>query len=106
MKTQVRQLLLELEQAMKQHQLWEATPPSDDALSNPDPFCVNTLTPSQWLQWVFVPKMHALLDAEAALPRNFAITPYLEEAISDEAHLEALHAPLIKLERLLTEDAC
>ena len=101
MNAQIQQQLNALQVAMRLHQLWEAVPPSADALASTDPFCINTLSATQWLQWVFIPRMQALLEAKAALPRNFAITPYLEEALKDEPYLRALHQPLAELERLL-----
>lgn len=73
MKTQVKQHLTDLEIALRVHNLWEATPPSAEALANDEPFCVSTLSATQWLQWIFLPRMHALLEANAELPRNFAI---------------------------------
>ena len=81
MKTKIRQHLTDLQIAMHIHKVWETTPPSEEALANPQPFCIETLTPTQWLQWIFIPRMHALLDSDANLPRNFSITPYLEEAL-------------------------
>ncbi|MGX2970296.1 YqcC family protein [Ursidibacter arcticus] len=101
MKTQIRQHLNDLQIAMRLHHQWEEVAPSAEALASTDPFCVNTLSATQWLQWVFIPRMNALLDANAELPRNFAITPYLEEALKNESYLMALHKPLAKLENLL-----
>ncbi|EER46549.1 YqcC family protein [Actinobacillus minor] len=101
MKTKVKQLLIELQEAMHHHQLWEATPPSAEALANNQPFCVETLTPTQWLQWIFIPRMHALLEQGNELPRNFSITAYLEESLKNEPYLRALHQPLSQMEALL-----
>lgn len=101
MKAQVKQHLDDLQQVMIAHQLWEAVSPPAEALADENPFCVGALTPTQWLQWIFIPRMHALLAADSALPTNFAVTPYLEEALKEEAYLYALHAPLLKLEQLL-----
>ncbi|MDO4697698.1 MAG: YqcC family protein [Pasteurellaceae bacterium] len=101
MKTQVKQHLTDLQIAMRLHNLWESTPPAEEALASDEPFCVSTLSATQWLQWIFIPRMQALLDANSELPRNFAITPYLEEALKDEQYLSALHSPLLKLEQLL-----
>lgn len=101
MKTQVKQHLNELQVAMRLHNLWEETPPSAEALASTEPFCVSTLSATQWLQWIFIPRMNALLDANGELPRNFAITPYLEEALKEEHYLSALHSPLLQLENLL-----
>ncbi|MFK5153880.1 YqcC family protein [Glaesserella parasuis] len=104
MKTQVKQHLTDLEIALRVHNLWEATPPSAEALANDEPFCVSTLSATQWLQWIFLPRMHALLEANAELPRNFAISPYLEEALKNLDYLQALNAPLVKLETLLKSE--
>ncbi|OOH89754.1 anhydro-N-acetylmuramic acid kinase [Pasteurellaceae bacterium 15-036681] len=101
MKTQVRQYLNELQIAMRLHQVWESVPPSAEALANTEPFCVSTLSATQWLQWIFLPRMNALLDANSELPKNFAITPYLEEALKNEEYLAALCTPIAELEKLL-----
>lgn len=103
MKDRIRQQLNQLEIALRLHQLWEVLPPSAEALASDEPFCVSTLTPTQWLQWIFLPRMNALLDANANLPRNFAITPYLEESLKDEPYLSALCSPLLTLENLLKD---
>lgn len=101
MKNQIKQHLNELQRAMQAHDLWEAQAPSEQALASTQPFCINTLSATQWLQWIFLPRMHALLAANGELPRHIAITPYLEEALKQESYLSALHAPLLKLEQLL-----
>lgn len=103
MKAKVKQYLSDLQIAMRLHNVWDATPPSLEAMANPQPFCVETLSPTQWLQWVFIPRMNAILEANAQLPRNFAITPYLEEALKNEAYLKAICEPLLKLELLLKD---
>ena len=47
--------------------------------------------------------MHALLEAKATLPRNFAITPYLEEALKNEIYLSAITQPVLAIELLLKD---
>ena len=47
--------------------------------------------------------MHALLDSDADLPRNFSITPYLEEALKEEVYLKAIHSPVLQIELLLKD---
>ena len=42
------------------------------------PFMFDTLRIEQWLQWVFMPRVHALLDAGAPLPGNCSIHPLAE----------------------------
>ncbi|WGE76351.1 YqcC family protein [Actinobacillus equuli] len=103
MKTKVRQHLTDLEIALRTYKQWDAVAPSLEDLANDQPFCIGTLSPTQWLQWIFIPRMHALLDAGADLPRNFSITPYLEEALKDESYLKAIHQPVLLIELLLKD---
>ncbi|AVF37265.1 YqcC family protein [Rahnella sikkimica] len=82
-KKQVREILEDIEQAMRNDKLWHATPPEPDAFESKEPFSVDTMSAEQWLQWVLIPRMYALLAAEAPLPTRFAITPYFEEAMPE-----------------------
>ena len=71
MESRLKQHLIDLETALKAHKQWESIAPSAEALASTQPFCVESLSPTQWLQWIFIPRMHALLEAKATLPRNF-----------------------------------
>lgn len=104
MRTQVREQLSALQTVLQQHNLWEINAPSADKLSSSQPFALDTLSPTQWLQWVFIPRMHALLDASADLPRDFAISPYLEESLAQEGYLGSLLTPMQTLESLLKSE--
>ena len=77
---QVHQLLNDMEQALKVRNLWEGMPPSMEALASTTPFCIDTMTFTQWLQWIFIPRMRALLDAGSPLPQGSDIAPYAEES--------------------------
>ncbi|NDL65544.1 YqcC family protein [Acerihabitans arboris] len=98
---QVRQRLFDVEQAMRALSIWQPLPPARDAFDSPEPFCIDTMRPEQWLQWILLPRMHALLDQRAALPRRFAITPYFEEALP---HATRLLGALQRLDDLLNID--
>ena len=91
---QVRQILEDIEQVMRDDKLWHATPPEADAFESKEPFSVDTMSAEQWLQWVLVPRMYALLEAQAPLPTRFAITPYFEVAMPEALRL------LTQLQRL------
>lgn len=73
-------LLASLEQNLREAGFWQASYPSPEALSSSAPFCCDTLAFEQWLQFVFIPRMQALLDNRASLPTNIAICPMGEEA--------------------------
>lgn len=72
-------VLAELEPALRQLGLWHPQPPSAEALASRAPFAIDTLTFSQWLQFVFLPRMEALLEQRQPLPRKCAIAPMAEE---------------------------
>ena len=60
--------LLLIERELRLLGWWQDEAPSAEALSSPEPFCVDTLTFEQWLQWIFLPRMKVLLESGAALP--------------------------------------
>ncbi|WP_037035147.1 YqcC family protein [Rahnella sp. WP5] len=91
---QVRQILEDIEQVMRDEKLWHATPPEAEAFESKEPFSVDTLSAEQWLQWVLVPRMYALLEAQTPMPTRFAITPYFEVAMPEALRL------LTQLQRL------
>ena len=91
---QVRQILEDIEQVMRDEKLWHATPPEAEAFESKEPFSVDTLSAEQWLQWVLFPRMYALLEAPAPMPTRFAITPYFEVAMPEALRL------LTQLQRL------
>jgi len=61
------QLLL-IERELRVLDLWASTPPDARALASQEPFCVDTLSFEQWLQWIFLPRMKVILEREDALP--------------------------------------
>lgn len=69
----VRQLLLELEEELRALSWWESQAPAAQALQSQEPFCVDTLEFAQWLQWVFIPRMHSIVSTEQPLPSQCAI---------------------------------
>jgi uncharacterized protein YqcC (DUF446 family) len=73
-------LLLQIEAEMRAIGLWQVVAPSDEALSSPLPFCHDTLSFPQWLQFIFLPRMKVLLEAGAALPDRCGIAPMAEES--------------------------
>jgi len=85
----VSRLLLVLEQEMRDNALWAAAPPSPAAMSSVMPFMYDTLTFAEWLQWVFIPRTRALIDAGRPLPGNCHIHPLAEHEFAGRADLAA-----------------
>lgn len=103
----LRACLHTLQAAMQGAQMWQAQAPSAQALASTLPFMYDTLRIHEWLQWVFIPRLHALLDAGGALPGSCSVHPLAEHEWAQQAAqpavgqaLAALHA----IDQLLTGD--
>jgi uncharacterized protein YqcC (DUF446 family) len=75
-------LLEIMQREMQRIGIWESmTPPPADLASN-QPFCYDTLHVGQWLQWIFIPRMKAIIEHGAPLPLRCDIHPYAEESLA------------------------
>lgn len=77
--TKIAILLMDLEAALRVISCWDDKPPSLQALQSQEPFCVDTMEFYQWLQWVFIPRMYAVLESGSVLPDRCEIAPMAEE---------------------------
>lgn len=75
----VKSLLLQLEAELKQQQLWRARPPGNAQMASTMPFCCDTMLLEQWLQFIFIPRLGALVNAGHALPANVSVLPYAQQ---------------------------
>ena len=89
------QALLDLEQGLRDLDLWAAQPPAAERLSSEVPFCADTLEFESWLQWVFIPRMRGLILRRERLPVAACIMPMGQQSF---AHLgRRQHALLVLL---------
>jgi len=72
-------VLIDIEAQLRQLALWDRIPPSSEALASDQPFCVDTLTLPQWLQFVFLPTLYRILEEGEPLPGRCGIAPMAEE---------------------------
>ncbi|MDX2349236.1 MAG: YqcC family protein [Porticoccus sp.] len=92
--TELASRLLEVERVLRKMNCWSDITPSPEALTSTQPFAVDTLEFVEWLQFVFLPRIHLLVEAAAPLPQNCQIAPMAEESINRSSHQAA---ELIKL---------
>lgn len=76
---EVSQILVEIRTEMQAIDRWAAQPPSDEALASTQPFCVDTLDFSEWVQWLLIPRLEQMIARELPLPQNSQIHPMAEE---------------------------
>lgn len=97
-------LLMDIEAELRRLKQWQSTAPSAQALASTAPFCIDTLTLSQWLQFVFIPRLAAMLEQRQPLPTNCQIAPMAEEFYKDLALDSArLIEAIRQLDQLLSE---
>ncbi|MCL6271755.1 YqcC family protein [Sansalvadorimonas sp. 2012CJ34-2] len=96
----VSALLLELETSLKELGLWSGMPPSVEAMSSQLPFCVDKMDFTEWLQWIYLPRMRAIIDHGSDLPVGSSIHPYAEEALKG---MGERITPLLKIVARLDE---
>tara|TARA_Y100001951_G_scaffold18759_1_gene14006 strand:- start:4761 stop:5090 length:330 start_codon:yes stop_codon:yes gene_type:complete len=95
--------LLLIERELRVLGWWQEQAPSAEALASQEPFCVDTLTFEQWLQWIFLPRMKQLLEAGAALPSVSGIQPMAEMVYREQSGLARRLLELLgEFDRLLT----
>jgi len=99
----VAEILIDIEKELRVLQLWEADAPSAEALASTQPFAVDTLNFAQWLQFIFIPRLYLMIEAEAALPTNCGVAPMAEQYFSVQNLPSAqLITSLRKIDTLLT----
>lgn len=73
--------LQQLEAILKEYGLWSSSPPAAEALASRLPFCADTLTYEQWLQWVCLPTFHAIIEQRGPLPHASGLQPMGEQCL-------------------------
>ena len=82
--SQLANLLFDLEKELRESQLWAEQSPAPEALLSTEPFSIDLLTFTEWLQFIFLPKMYATIEAAEDLPQSCSIAPMAEQFFSAE----------------------
>ena len=98
---QLAEYLTELETHMRSVGLWSNAHPAPSALMSTEPFCVDTLSFEQWLQFVMIPRFQHMIWQKTPLPNQCDIAPMAQEAFKNK-QLEALIVLLQRVDQLLT----
>lgn len=101
------QALRELKATLKVADLWRVASPPAEAFASQQPFCIDTMELPQWLRYVFVAQLEALVEAEAPLPESCSVAPaaevFLRQAKVKAHHLLLVVQALDKVDRVITE---
>lgn len=77
--SEIADRLLGIEAEMRRINVWSSERPSPEALASTQPFCIDTLTFPQWLQFIFLARMKIIVEQGQALPGVSGIAPMAEE---------------------------
>ncbi|MGE4415728.1 MAG: YqcC family protein [Marinobacterium sp.] len=100
---QVTALLLKIRTEMEALELWQSSPPSAQALASTQPFCIDTLHFTEWLQWLLIPRLQEMIRQELPLPQSSQIQPMAEEVFKQmQADTDALLALINRLDETLS----
>jgi uncharacterized protein YqcC (DUF446 family) len=101
--TDVAELLIDVEGELRKLGQWARIPPTDKALSSDQPFCIDTLTLPQWLQYIFLPSLYKILQDKQNLPSRCGVAPMAQEYFrGSQLSTDALVETLTQLDNLLS----
>ncbi|EHJ92193.1 hypothetical protein KUC_2138 [Vreelandella boliviensis LC1] len=99
--------LLELEASMKAADLWRMPTPDAEAFASQQPFCIDTMSLPQWIRFVFIARLNALIDARAAMPAKCEVAPavaaYLQQEKTPAHHQLLIVRAVEKVDQVVTD---
>lgn len=99
--------LLELEASMKAADLWRMPTPDADAFESVQPFCIDTMSLPQWIRFVFIARLNALVEANAAMPAKCEVAPavaaYLQQEKTPAHHQLLIVRAVERVDQIVTE---
>lgn len=95
-------LLYLLEERLKQTDSWQVAQPEADAFNSHTPFYMDTMNLEQWLRYVFIPRMRALIDAGKNLPASCAVTEQIDMVFCSNKKARVMEVTLA-IDLLVTE---
>ncbi|MBE7215132.1 YqcC family protein [Shewanella benthica] len=97
------QKLQELEEELKRRSLWSLEVPSAEAMADTSPFSCEAMSFESWVQFIFIPKMRALIASRQVLPNNIAIAPMAHHVWNDVKERHTLIMIFDDLDKFLSE---
>ena len=85
---ELRENLQQLEVELQTQRLWSAVAPDPKALKSTTPFMYDTLKLHEWLQWVYIPRLRALMDAKGTLPHQSHVYPLASHEWEQHTHFD------------------
>lgn len=93
-------LLDNLTVLLEERHFWQHEQPSFEQLSSQQPFAIDTLSFTQWLQFIFIVRFKQIIDNQQPLPSAISIAPMASEVLPGEL---ALFKLLTQIDLLISE---
>ncbi|TEW54424.1 YqcC family protein [Psychromonas sp. RZ22] len=77
-------LLDDLMALLKVNGYWETKQPTIEQLASQQPFAIDMLTFTQWLQFIFIVRMKRLIVMQQTLPTTMSIAPMASQVLPNE----------------------
>lgn len=104
---QIELALQSLKQEMLKADHWSEFAMTTEALASQQPFCLDTMNFSQWLQFVFIPNMKSLIEKKQALPgfkRDQGLGPMATEFYTKTEVERTILVVISQIDELLQQD--
>ncbi|ATJ81985.1 YqcC family protein [Halomonas beimenensis] len=105
---ELEQALRELESTMKAADMWRMERPEPEAFDSTQPFCIDTMALPQWLRFVFIARLEALVEARAPMPATCDVAPAVDAYLIQEGARTSERVLMCKvvehIDRLVTEN--
>jgi uncharacterized protein YqcC (DUF446 family) len=69
----IKAKIAEVEREMKQIGYWQSEPPAPGAIRVRSAFAVDTMAFSQWLQFIFIPRVVSIVDTGGEFPAKSSV---------------------------------
>lgn len=79
MHSEIADLLLNIEWELRRLGLWSNIPATQEQLMSSEPFCIDTMTLPEWIQFVYLVRLKSIIEQGLALPKVSGIAPMAEE---------------------------
>ncbi|MFT2091617.1 YqcC family protein [Paraglaciecola sp. 2405UD69-4] len=101
--SEVEILLKKLKKQMLISDLWSDVSPSEAALGSQLPFACDHMPFENWLQFIFIPKMMAIVISKNELPVNLSLMPIAEQSFVGRASISNVLEALAEIDNKFAE---
>ncbi|HEY5283910.1 MAG TPA: YqcC family protein [Polyangia bacterium] len=86
--------------AMKEADLWNISRPKDEAFTDMGAFGQQTMAFAQWLRWVFIPNVEALVASQGPWPASSSVAVIATREGDTDAGIQSLVESLAEFDGL------